>query len=178
MAITANGTHIIFNDSTTQATQGIEFASGTSMLFRQNTAPTGWTKSSSFDNATLRIVSGTINQLQAGVIPFTGVFANNTPAITIDASGLSAGATTLSTTQIPSHTHPTAYTTQTGGCFIATGIGNIAVGPSGVGGTPNPTGSTGGGSSHSHSMSGSATGSSTAVPLAVRYVDSIIAAKD
>jgi hypothetical protein len=178
MAITANGTHIIFNDSTTQATQGIEFASGTSMLFRQNTAPTGWTKSSSFDNATLRIVSGTINQLQAGAIPFTGVFANNTPTITIDASGLSAGATTLTTSQIPSHTHPSPYTVEPGGCFTTTGFATIFVGPSGVGSTPNPTGSTGGGSSHSHSLSGSATGSSTVIPLAVRYVDSIIAAKD
>jgi len=170
MAITANGTHIIFNDSTTQATQGIEFASGTSMLFRQNTAPTGWTKSSSFDNATLRIVSGTINQLQAGVIPFTGVFANNTPTITIDASGLSAGATTLTTSQIPSHSHPDYP-----GNFCGDQPANLS---SGSQGRTSSTGSTGGGSSHSHSMSGSATGSSTAVPLAVRYVDSIIAAKD
>ncbi len=170
MAITANGTHIIFNDSTTQATQGIEFASGTSMLFRQNTAPTGWTKSSSFDNATLRIVSGTINQLQAGVIPFTGVFANNTPTITVNASGLSAGATTLSTSEIPSHTHtvPTASGCG-GGPGLLSSSGSVG---------PTTSGATGGGGSHSHSISGSATGSSTAVPLAVRYVDSIIAAKD
>jgi hypothetical protein len=169
MAITANGTHIIFNDSTTQATQGVEFVSGTSMLFRQNTAPTGWTKSSSFDNATLRIVSGTINQLQAGVIPFTGVFANNTPTITVNASGLSAGATTLSTSEIPSHNHSNGFSQ--GNSFD--GVGS----PPYTGSQVN-TGSTGGGGSHSHSLSGSATGSSTAIPLAVRYVDSIIAAKD
>lgn len=178
MAITANGTHIIFNDSTTQATQAIEFVSGTVMLFRQNTAPTGWTKSSSFDNAALRVVSGTINASQSGVVPFTGAFANTTPSITVDSSGLSAGATTLSTTQIPSHTHPSPYSTQSGGCFFATGFGPIQVGSTGVGGTPNPTGSTGGGSSHSHSMSGSATATSSAINLNVRYADAIIAAKD
>jgi len=175
MAITANGTHIIFNDSTTQATQGIEFASGTSMLFRQNTAPTGWTKSSSFDNATLRIVSGTINQLQAGEIPFTGVFANNTPTITVNASGLSAGATTLSTSEIPSHAH--SINSIPPGAGVANGIGPPNTYSCVTASTFN-TNSAGGGGSHSHSLSGSATGSSTAIPLAVRYVDSIIAAKN
>ena len=81
MAITANGTHIIFNDSSTQATQGVEFVSGTVMLFRQNTAPTGWTKSSSFDNAALRVVSGTINATQSGVVPFTEM-ATSTAGLT------------------------------------------------------------------------------------------------
>lgn len=178
MAITSNGTHIIFNDSTTQSTQGIEFASGTSMLFRQNTSPTGWTKSTSFDNAALRVVSGNINQLQAGVIPFTGVFANTTPTITVDASGLSAGATTLSTTQIPSHSHTIVSSGGWGWGAAGCGTNGIAknVGISGNEGFNG--GSTGSGGSHSHSMSGSATGSSTAIPLAVRYADSIIATKD
>ena len=178
MAITANGTHIIFNDSTTQATQGIEFASGTSMLFRQNTAPTGWTKSSSFDNATLRIVSGTINQLQAGVIPFTGVFANNTPTITVNASGLSAGATTLSTSEIPSHTHSLKLGLPSGCGGSGSGITRFSGNATDGAFSTDFQTATGGGGSHTHSISGSATGSSTAVPLAVRYVDSIIAAKD
>ena len=168
MAITANGTHIIFNDSTTQATQGVEFVSGTIMLFRQNTAPTGWTKSSSFDNAALRVVSGTVNATQSGVVPFTGAFANTTPSITVDASGLSAGATTLSTSQIPSHTHTTSVS-QAGS---SAQNGPHWLGSSGI------TGAEGGGSSHSHSMSGSATGTSTALNLNVRYADAIIAAKD
>lgn len=172
MAITANGTHIIFNDSTTQATQAIEFVSGTVMLFRQNTAPTGWTKSSSFDNAALRVVSGTINASQSGVVPFTGAFANTTPTVTVDSSGLSAGATTLSSTQMPSHTH------------TVNGASNANCGSPMAGYSYSTaqysfaTGSTGGGSSHSHSMSGSATATSSAINLNVRYADAIIAAKD
>lgn len=173
MAITANGTHIIFNDSTTQATQAIEFVSGTVMLFRQNTAPTGWTKSSSFDNAALRVVSGTINASQSGVVPFTGAFANTTPTVTVDSSGLSAGATTLSSTQMPSHNH------------TVNGGNNENVGPYMAGYSQAFTvqytfnsGSTGGGSSHSHSVSGSATATSSAINLNVRYADAIIAAKD
>ncbi len=172
MAITANGTHIIFNDSSTQATQGVEFVSGTVMLFRQNTAPTGWTKSSTFDNAALRVVSGTINATQSGVVPFTGAFANTTPSITVDASGLSAGATTLTTAQLPSHTHTISVA---GPCAFAGGNfpsqGKAAD-------TSYNTGGAGSGSSHSHSMSGSATGTSTALNLNVRYADAIIAAKD
>jgi len=172
MAITANGTHIIFNDSSTQATQGVEFVSGTVMLFRQNTAPTGWTKSSTFDNAALRVVSGTINVTQSGVVPFTGAFANTTPSITVDASGLSAGATTLTSAQMPSHTHSVSKQYGGGGdpgLAPGTGCGNVF----GV-----TSGSAGSGSSHTHSVSGSATGTSTALNLNVRYADAIIAAKD
>lgn len=167
MAVTANGTHIIFNDNTTQATQGL-FASGTVMLFRQNTAPTGWTKSSSFDNAALRVVSGTINATQSGVVPFTESFANTTPSISVNTSGLSAGATTLSTSQIPSHTH-------TAGAVGTTSAQNGPHWPVASSGT---TGAEGGGSSHSHSMSGSASATSSAINLNVRYADAIIASKD
>jgi len=175
MAITANGTHIIFNDSSTQATQGVEFVSGTVMLFRQNTAPTGWTKSSTFDNAALRVVSGTINVTQSGVVPFTGAFANTTPSITVDSSGLSAGATTLTTAQMPSHTHTFFSRNPAPSGDVNTGLNSTGQGGSTGYGT---TESTGGGSSHSHSMSGSATGTSTALNLNVRYADAIIAAKD
>lgn len=172
MAITANGTHIIFNDSTTQATQGVEFVSGTVMLFRQNTAPTGWTKSSSFDNAALRVVSGTINATQSGVVPFTGAFANTTPSISVDASGLSAGATTLSTSQMPSHSHSFSLASA---CVPSSG--NYAQIGRQTDMSQN-TGGAGGGGSHSHSMSGSASATSSAINLNVRYADAIIAAKD
>ena len=176
MAITANGTHIIFNDSTTQATQAIEFVSGTVMLFRQNTAPTGWTKSSSFDNAALRVVSGTINASQSGVVPFTGAFANTTPTVTVDSSGLSAGATTLTTSQIPSHSHSVTSIIAGGGVVNA-----LPAHPSTyacAAASSWNTNNTGSGSSHSHSMSGSATATSSAINLNVRYADAIIAAKD
>ena len=174
MAITANGTHIIFNDSSTQATQGVEFVSGTVMLFRQNTAPTGWTKSSSFDNAALRVVSGTVNATQSGVVPFTGAFANTTPSITVDASGLSAGATTLTTATIPSHSHNMQWHNGYGGPGVS--IHQFTFTNGGI--NDKSTQSTGSGGSHSHSMSGSASGTSSAINLNVRYADAIIAAKD
>jgi len=160
--LTSNGTTWV-----SQAASGGGFAAGTLMLFQQTAAPTGWTKQTTHDNKALRVVTGAASS--GGTSSFTTVFANQTPTITT--SGLSAGATTLTTSQIPSHTH----TTNTGGiqssdpssgCFPREyrNPGSTA------------SGATGGGGSHTHSISGSAT--SSAVTLNVQYVDLIIASKD
>jgi microcystin-dependent protein len=76
------------------------------------------------------------------------------------ASGLSAGSTTLSTAQIPSHTHTNGVATS-GGNQDAFGCGTqFRLGQN--------TGSTGGGGSHDHSLPS----------FAVSYVDVIIATKN
>jgi hypothetical protein len=147
---------------------GASFPSGTVMLFVQTAAPTGWTKSTTHDNKALRVVSGTASS--GGTSSFSTVFQNQTP--TINTSGLSAGATTLSTAQMPSHTHTFPYLSGD----VTEGIQyGFASSVRNSGGT-HASSSTGGGGSHSHSMSGSAT--SSAVTLAVQYVDVIIATKD
>jgi len=148
-----------------------QFASGTLMLFQQTTAPTGWTKQTTHDDKALRVVNGTTSS--GGSSAFSTVFANQTPTITT--SGLSAGATTLSTTQMPAHSH--AYQAG-GGTLYGNGYGSPGEGysiPIGGPGGGSATGSQGGGSSHTHSVSGSAT--SSAITLAVQYVDLIIASK-
>jgi len=129
------------------------FPATTAMLFVQTAAPTGWTKLTTHDNKALRIVSGTAGT--GGSVAFTTAFA----------SGLSAGATTLSTAQMPSHTHSTNIRTYN---FCPEGSTlNVA--------TSNPTtggyitsGSTGSSSSHDHSLPS----------FAVQYVDVIIATKN
>lgn len=149
---------------TFQAASG--FPAGTAMMFVQTAAPTGWTKSTTHNDKALRVVSGTASS--GGTTAFSTVFANQTPTITT--SGLSAGATTLSTSQIPAHTH--SYTallnnnTNAGGGESSGGTNNQGL----------TTGSQGGGGSHTHSISGSAT--SSAITLDVQYVDVIIATKD
>ena len=103
----------------------------------------------------------------------------NTGSLTVDTSGLSAGATTLSTPQIPSHSHPQ---TGQGGGQPSRGRGS----PIGSFAQPGvSTGSAGGGGSHSHSLSGiSLSGSLTSTIAAsvpamnLKFVDSIIATKD
>jgi hypothetical protein len=112
------------------------FPSGTKMSFYQTAAPTGWTKdtTAALNDAILRIVTGS-----AGV---TG----GSVAFSTWASTTTAGATTLTTPQIPSHTHTVRIDGPTS--------------PFGAQGTPGfsptnffPSGATGGGGSHDHSLS-------------------------
>lgn len=74
---------------------------GTRVLFQQTAAPTGWTKdtTATYNEAALRIVTGAAGT--GGSVNFTTAFA----------SGLTSGAYTLTTTDMPSHTH----TATTGG---------------------------------------------------------------
>ena len=119
------------------------------MLFVQTAAPTGWTKSTTHDNKALRVVSGTAST--GGSVAFTTAFA----------SGLSAGNTTLSTAQMPSHTHFSGVYVQTSTCG-----GPYPSAPSTDGsGSPITTGGAGSSSSHNH----------TIPSFAVSYVDVIIA---
>lgn len=138
------------------------FPATTAMMFVQTAAPTGWTKSTTHNDKALRVVSGAASS--GGTTAFTTVFTNQTPTITT--SGLSAGATTLTTAQMPSHTH--TYPSYSGNS--GNGLSNYATG----GGTA--SGATGGGGSHTHTVSGTAT--SSAITLNVQYVDVIIATKD
>jgi hypothetical protein len=154
------------------------FATGTAMMFVQTAAPTGWTKSTTHDNKALRVVSGTASS--GGSVAFTTAFASQTPAgsVSITAVSGTAGATTLTTPQIPSHTH--SVTGNTASPFtpaIRIALSTTANSTPGSGNT-NPTG---GGGSHDHPFSftsGSGTFTGTAINLAVQYVDVIIATKD
>lgn len=149
------------------------FDAGTVMLFQQTAAPTGWTKLTTQDDKALRVVSGTAGT--GGSVAFTTAFASQTPSgsVSVNISGVSAAATTLSTTQIPSHTHSI---TLNDASLSASGIGKA--GGTTTGSTS--TGSAGGGGSHTHSLTGSATGAFTgnAINLAVQYVDVILASKN
>lgn len=121
-------------------------------------APTGWTKLTSQNNKALRIVSGTGGG-SGGSVDFTTAFASK--AVTGSNS-----ATTLTTSQIPSHTH-TYERTFTG---AGNGLGGSA--PYITTGSSTASGSTGGSLSHNHTFTG------TAINMAVQYIDMILASKD
>ena len=148
-----------------QSGVGVDIPSGSVMLFYQSAAPTGWTQVTTLNDYALRIVSGT-GGATGGSTAFSTVFSNQTP--TINVSGLSAGATTLSTAQMPSHTHPSG--SGTGSC--ASPYGSVSAQSN----SQFNTGSTGGGGSHTHSISGSA--SSSAITLNVQYANIIICSKN
>lgn len=144
MAASLTSTGITFSDGTSTSTNLIP--AGTLMLFQQTAAPTGWTKQTTHNNKALRVVSGTASS--GGTVAFTTAFA----------SGLTAGETTLSTAQMPSHTHNALMK---GGSDW--NLGGVASYISGA-----PSSATGGGGSHNHTLPS----------FDVQYVDLIIAIKN
>lgn len=156
----SSSTVTITGDLTVSGSISGFFAPGTTTLFLQAAAPTGWTKSTTHNDKALRIVSGSGGG-SGGSVAFTTAFANT-----------NSGATTLSTAQIPSHTHTFYWAREdvaSGGTVLPCTSGAVM-----IPGT-NPTKYTntnavlaeGGGGSHTHSLS-----------LAVQYVDAIICVKN
>lgn len=176
ITITTNAT----TDAVTIAAAA-EFPSGTRMIFQQTAAPTGWTKetSATYTNAALRIVSGAAGT--GGTVGFGTVFSA-TRALSITVSNTTAtgtvGATTLTTAQMPTHTH-----TYSGGLQSNTTATGAADRINSLTGTSAPAGTTssnGSSTSHTHSLTmdphtHTATGT---VDLDVKYVEFIIATKD
>jgi len=144
-------------------------AAGSLMVFFQTSAPTSWVKQTTDNDVALRVVSGTTSP--GGSITFSSAFPNSTKPISsaITISG-SIGNHTLSTTEIPSHSHPAGRgpTASSRTPFpLSTTIHN-------AGGT---SGLTGGSGAHSHPFSASPVTLSTTLDLRVLYVDVIIASK-
>ena len=136
------------------------FPSGTLMLFQQTAAPTGWTKDTTHNNKALRVVSGTASS--GGSVAFTTAFG-----------GTTTGSTTLSSSQIPAHTHGQMVN---GSAVYKQSLGSATksvLPPADSDVTADSaaaadvTGSTGGGAGHTHPLD-----------LRVQYVDLIIASKD
>jgi hypothetical protein len=158
--LTSNGTTWV------SSSNAPEFPSGTRMTFNQTTAPTFWTKDTSTDDAGFRLVSGAVGS--GGSIDFTTAFSASR-AVTVTSISSSVGATTLGTSQIPSHNHGVPRVTSPG--VVLSVQAGTADGVPGL-----VTTSTGGGGSHDHPFSFSS-GAGT-VDLAVKYVDLIIAQKN
>jgi hypothetical protein len=158
--------NVLTSNGTTWVSSPGGFPAGTRMTFNQTAAPTGWTKDTSTNNTAFRLVSGNVSS--GGSIDFTNAFSA-TQTVNITSATASVGATTLSTPQIPSHTHVV-----TGGQGGYTEVGFRKEGP--FAGFPTTSDATGGGGSHTHPFSfSSAVGT---IDLSVRYVDLIIAQKD
>jgi len=136
------------------------FPTGTTLLFHQAAAPTGWTKLTTHDNKALRVVSGTGGG-SGGATNFTTAFA----------SGRSVSSTTLTTSQIPAHTHQDRISIGiddsnfTNGQDASINLRSTSDRP--VLSFYGTTESTGGGGSHNHT-----------VDLDVQYIDIILCSKD
>jgi hypothetical protein len=157
------------------------FPTGTRMSFQQTAAPTGWTKdtTAAIDNSAMRLVTGSV--VNGGSVAFTTAFASQTPAgsVSITAVSGTAGATTLTTPQIPSHTH-SATNRASNPSAVPNNFTMSNTKTNDTSYTAN-TSATGGGGSHDHPFSfssGSGTFTGNAINLAVKYYDFIIASID
>tara|TARA_R100000734_G_C3318576_1_gene112913 strand:- start:4191 stop:5270 length:1080 start_codon:yes stop_codon:yes gene_type:complete len=165
------------------------FPSGTSMVFNQASAPTGWTKQTAtgLSDAAMAVVTGTGGGT-GGSDTFFTTFASsrNTDltSATVSVSG-TVGDTTLSTPTIASHAHAIRarfpnhpnnanQPTPTLGESYFSGQGNRTQ-------TGTAMNNSGGGGSHSHpfSVSSSSLGGTISMPaMDVKYANVIIANKD
>lgn len=152
------------------------FASGTKTFFQQTSAPTGWVKDTSMDNAGIRIVSGTVGT--GGSANFSEVFASRRWEGTLGTSG-NVGDFTLSTGNLPSHNHSYSYianpavaTTYATTPYVS--YSQVYLSPT----LPvTASGPAGGGASHTHSLSLSLTFTGDFGDFGVKYIDVILASK-
>lgn len=168
------GTGLSFAGGTLSSTVTGPIPATTRMLFVQPSAPVGWTQITSYNNYALRVVSGTGGGT-GGSVGFTSAFASQAVSGSVSVSG-TVGGTTLTTAQIPSHSHSITSGSLVTGISLPAASGTPY---SAISSLTVPTiGNTGGGGSHDHSFSGSGSFSGTAINLAVQYVDTIICSKD
>jgi len=164
--LTASG--IVFSDATVlNSKYGIVPQSSVSIFYQAN-APTGWTKSTTHNDKTLRVVSGDGGG-SGGTSSFSTVFPNSLRTVSAPSVPMTGtvGNTTLTTPQLPSHSHPN-------GGFVGLTLGGGDVGyAAGWSRTSPSTGNAGGGAAHAHPWSGTAS-FSIDIDLRVQYIDVIV----
>ena len=162
---------------------------GSVMAFFQASAPTGWTQVTTQNDKVLRVVSGTGGgtggdwAMSAGETTSSHGGHVHAGAAHSHNHNLSAGAHTLSTSEMPSHSHNNRIGSSVHWNNSVLNAINSYQNNSG-----RATESTGGGGSHSHSLSGSissggsgdtgSAGSHTHTIAAPQYIDVIICSKD
>lgn len=174
------------------------FPSGTKMVFAQASAPTGWTQDTSNNDKALRVVSGSgggtggthgLSSPPGTSHSHTGPSHTHSTPNHSHSHNLSAGAHTLSTAQMPSHSHGYGTNNSNDTWTNCSTVKQVC----GAASHTRYTSNTGGSSSHSHSLAGSissggagtsgsggtgATSSSGPTAFAPRYVDVIVCSKD
>ncbi len=171
MAARLTSTGVTFSDGTSlNSKYGIVPQNAVS-IFHQSSAPTNWTKLTTHNDKTLRVVSGTGGG-SGGTTQFTSVFPNSTIPFSLSGSVTgSVGNHTLSTPELPIHSHDNG-----GSIGLSPGDGDVSSGPGWTRTFPS-TANQGGGGSHTHPLSATATFSAT-LDLRVQYIDVIICSFD
>jgi len=143
-------------------------------VFYQASAPNGWAQVNTHNNKALRVVSGTGGGFGSGGTagpggqPFSTIFPTSVRPIsgTVTAAG-SVGDTTLTTQQIPGHTH-------NAGSQVTVSPGSPGIGGRAVNTNAPATSPTGGGQAHTHPFTGASSPFSGTMDLRVQYIDVIL----
>ena len=168
---------------------------GTTAVFYQASAPTGWTQVTTSDDAALRVVSGT-GGTTGGTVGFTTAFASQavSGSVSISQATGTVGGTALSIAQLPAHNHSASDSGHAHSISPGVASFNSAAGGGGGGNVQTQSnvtgtqiayanisiGNTGSGATHTHSLTmdaQSGTFSGTAINLAVKYINTIICSK-
>jgi len=165
---------IQFGDSTILNSRYGIIPQNSRAVFYQASAPTGWSQVTTHNNKALRVVSGTGGGFGSGGTagpggqPFSTIFPNSARPIsgTVTAAG-SVQPTTLTTQQIPGHTH-------NAGSSVNVSPGSPGIGGRAVNANAPATSPTGGGQAHTHPFSGGSSPYSGTIDLRVQYIDVII----
>lgn len=149
------------------------FPTGTKMLFQQTAAPTGWTKDTTHNNKALRVVTGTASS--GGSVAFTTAFASKGVSGSIGSTTVTGTVQnhTLTTAEIPAHTHGPGTLTISGSTnttgahthntrFFAGTTSGGSDAPGGANNNANETEATTSAGDHSHTVSGTVNGGATA----------------
>lgn len=164
-----------------------DFVSGTKTFFVGTNATTGWTKDTTYNDYTLRVVSGSITT--GGTTNFSSVFTSRSFSATAPFSGLTSGSTVLTGATLPQHTHPYSGGRPAPAPALLFGTpaapfplqGNMGTTTSGTGYAPgiNPTNTlnlTAAG--HTHPFGTISASINGTIDLSVKYLDVIIVTKD
>jgi len=168
-------------------TSGIQFGDGTILnskygiipqntkaVFYEPSAPGGWSQVTTHNNKALRVVSGTGGGFGSGGTagpggqPFSTIFPTSLRPISGNVTAVgSVQPTTLTTQQIPGHTH-------NAGSSVNVSPGSPGIGGRAVNTNAPATSPTGGGQAHTHPFSGGSSPYSGTIDLRVQYIDVII----
>lgn len=144
----------VFPSPSSSLEQG-QFPSGTTILFYQASAPTGWTKLVTQNDKLIRVVSGT-GGVAGGTNAFSSVMAQSV-----------VGGTAISIAQMPSHTHSYQSPVGLASAELDAAPGADAGPGSTAAGTAATTGTQGGGATHNHTIT-----------MDIAYIDIILAKKN
>lgn len=180
-SLTVTGTVSCANGSLMAGRKLDAFNAGVTMLFRQSSVPTGWTKITTWNDAALRIVSGTPSQKADAGDEFTTLLGSRTIAqanlpnvnLTAQSAGahehfLLANVAISSGSTVDADNYIARQATSTGSSDFT-----YAMRPTATAATVGRSSSTG---AHQHTVS--LGGSGTPLPFDVNYVDVYLASKD